>query len=84
MPRLHEKELCVLLQGEWVSMGVTSDGSYGIEAGLIYSFPVQIKPDHTYTIVQGLDINDFAREKMDVTMKELQQERDDAIKACQE
>lgn len=71
-------------EGEWVSMGVTSDGSYGIEAGLIYSFPVQIKPDHTYSIVQGLDINDFAREKMDATMKELQQERDDAVKACQE
>lgn len=70
--------------GEWVSMGVTSDGSYGIEAGLIYSFPVQIKADHTYTVVQGLDINEFARDKMDVTMKELQQERDDAVKACQE
>lgn len=73
-----------MLQGEWVSMGVTSDGSYGIEQGLIYSFPVQIKPDHTYTIVQGLAINDFAREKMDATMKELIQERDDAVKACQE
>jgi len=73
-----------MLQGEWVSMGVTSDGSYGIEPGLIYSFPVQIKPDHTYTIVQGLVINDFARGKMDATMQELIQERDDAVKACQE
>ena len=73
-----------MLQGEWVSMGVTSDGSYGIEKDLIYSFPVQITPDHKYTIVQGLAINDFAREKMDATMKELIQERDDAIKACQE
>jgi len=73
-----------MLQGEWVSMGVTSDGSYGIEKDLIYSFPVQITPDHKYTIVQGLEINDFAREKMDATMKELIQERDDAIKACQE
>lgn len=71
-------------EGEWVSMGVTSDGSYGIEPGLIYSFPVQIKPDHTYTIVQGLVINDFARGKMDATMQELIQERDDAVKACQE
>lgn len=67
-----------------MSMGVPSDGSYGIEKGLIYSFPVTIKPDHTYSIVQGLSINDFAREKMDVTMKELIQERDDAVKACQE
>jgi len=74
----------LVLQGDWVSMGVTSDGSYGIEQGLIYSFPVQIKPDHTYSIVQGLAINDFAREKMDATMKELIQERDDAVKACQE
>jgi len=73
-----------MLQGQWVSMGVTSDGSYGIEQGLIYSFPVQTKPDHTYAIVQGLSINDFAREKMDATMKELMQERDDAVKACQE
>jgi len=73
-----------MLQGQWVSMGVTSDGSYGIEQGLIYSFPVQTKPDHTYSIVQGLSINDFAREKMDATMKELIQERDDAVKACQE
>ena len=73
-----------VLQGEWVSMGVPSDGSYGIEAGLIYSFPIQIKPDRTYSIVQGLSINDFAREKMDATMKELIQERDDAVKACEE
>jgi len=65
-------------------MGVPSNGSYGIEAGLIYSFPIKINKDHTYSIVQGLAINEFAREKMDATMKELIQERDDAVKACQE
>lgn len=70
--------------GQWVSMGVPSDGSYGIEAGLIYSFPVQIKPDHTYSIVQGLSIDDFARAKMDATKQELIEERDDALKACQD
>jgi malate dehydrogenase len=71
-------------EGSWVSMGVPSDGSYGIEAGLVYSFPIQIKPDHTYTIVQGLSIDDFARGKMDATKQELVEERDDALKACQE
>ena len=81
---VHDTVTDAMLQGEWVSMGVPSDGSYGIEAGLIYSFPIQIKPDRTYSIVQGLSINDFAREKMDATMKELIQERDDAVKACEE
>jgi malate dehydrogenase len=71
-------------EGQWVSMGVPSDGSYGIEAGLVYSFPIQIKPDHTYTIVQGLSIDDFARAKMDATQQELVEERDDALKACQD
>lgn len=71
-------------EGQWVSMGVPSDGSYGIEAGLVYSFPVQIKPDHTYTIVKDLAINDFARQKMEATKQELIEERDDALKACQE
>lgn len=71
-------------EGQWVSMGIPSDGSYGIEAGLVYSFPIQIKPDHTYTIVQGLAIDDFARSKLDATKQELIEERDDALKACQE
>jgi malate dehydrogenase len=70
--------------GQWVSMGVTSDGSYGIEKGLIYSFPVTIKPDHTYTIVTGLSIDDFARSKLDATMAELVEERDSALQACEE
>jgi malate dehydrogenase len=69
---------------EWVSMGVASDGSYGIEPGLIYSFPVKTKPDHSYEIVQGLAIDDFSREKMDLTLKELQEERDAALEACQD
>ena len=73
-----------LLQDEWVSMGVSSDGSYGVEPGLIYSFPVKINPDHTYNIVQGLAIDEFAREKMDLTMKELCEERDAALEVCQD
>lgn len=70
--------------GRWVSMGVPSDGSYGIEAGLLFSFPVKINPDHTYTIVKDLEINSFAREKLDATKQELIEERDDALATCQE
>jgi len=69
---------------QWVSMGVTSDGSYGIQAGLIYSFPVHVKPDHTYSIVQDLPIDSFARDKMNATMAELIEERDMAEVACNE
>lgn len=69
---------------EWVSMGVPSDGSYGIEAGLIFSFPVRFNPDHTYKIVQGLAVDDFARDKLAVTMKELIEERDSALETCQD
>ena len=59
----------------WVSMGVYSDGSYGIEKGLIYSFPVRCK-NGDWEIVQGLNIDAFSREKMDATAKELTEERD--------
>ncbi len=62
-------------EGDWVSMGVYSDGSYGIEQGLIYSFPVTTK-DGDWSIVQGLPISDFSREKMSATEKELAEERD--------
>jgi malate dehydrogenase len=58
-----------------VSMGVYSDGSYGIEKGLIYSFPVVCK-DGDWSIVQGRDVSGFSREKMKATEKELQEERD--------
>lgn len=61
--------------GDWVSMSVPSDGSYGIEEGIIYSYPCTCK-DGKYEIVQGLEINDFSREKMDATKQELFEERD--------
>lgn len=68
-------------QGEWVSMGVISDGNtYGIPAGLIYSFPVKTKKGGEWEFVQGLEISDFAREKMDATAKELEHEREVALK----
>ena len=62
-------------EGDWVSMGVYSDGSYGITEGLIYSFPCACK-DGDWEIVQGLEINDFSRGKMTATQEELTEERD--------
>ncbi len=67
-------------QGEWVSMGVyTNTTTYGISEGVVYSFPVTIKPGGEWKIVEGLTISDFAREKMDITAKELQDEKDTAL-----
>jgi len=61
-------------EGDWVSMGIPSDGSYGIEPGVIYGYPVTCR-NGKYEIVQGLDINDFSRARMDATDKELREER---------
>jgi malate dehydrogenase len=61
--------------GDWVSMAVPSDGSYGVPEGLISSFPCTCK-DGEYQIVQGLDINEFSRAKIDATAAELAEERD--------
>ncbi|MFL0808920.1 MAG: malate dehydrogenase [Agarilytica sp.] len=66
-------------ENDWVSMGVYSDGSYGIEEGLIYSFPCVCK-DGDWQIVQGLEIDDFSRERMTATEQELKEERD-AVKS---
>ena len=60
---------------DWVSMGVVSDGSYGIEPGLIYSFPCRCA-NGNWEVVQGLAISDFSRIKMDATAQELTEERD--------
>ncbi|XP_048357681.1 malate dehydrogenase, cytoplasmic [Sphaerodactylus townsendi] len=66
-------------EGEFVSMGVISDGnSYGIPEDLIYSFPVVIK-NRSWKFVEGLPINDFSREKMDLTTKELMEEKETAV-----
>ena len=62
-------------ENDWVSMGVISDGSYGIADGLIYSFPCTCD-NGDWAIVEGLDINDFSRSKMIATEKELIEERD--------
>ena len=60
--------------GDWVSMAAVSDGSYGVPEGLVSSFPVTCK-DGEWEIVQGLDVNDFSRGKMDATAAELEDER---------
>ena len=62
-------------EGDWVSMGIPSDGSYGIAPGIIYSYPVTCD-NGQYSIVQGLEISDFSREKMAATETELVEERD--------
>jgi malate dehydrogenase len=61
--------------GDWVSMGIPSDGSYGIEEELIFGFPVTCS-NGSYEIVQGLDLNDFSRSRLEVTVNELKEERE--------
>ncbi|MBS0556424.1 MAG: malate dehydrogenase [Proteobacteria bacterium] len=61
-------------EGDWVSMGIPSDGSYGIAPGVIYGYPVTCK-NGKFAIVQGLEINAFSRSRMDATDKELREER---------
>ena len=60
--------------GDWVSMAIPADGSYGIEPGIIYSYPVRCSGGN-YEIVQGLSIDDFSRERMHATETELREER---------
>ena len=61
-------------EGDWVSMSVPADGSYGIESGVIYSYPC-VCENGDYRIVQGLEIDEFSRERMDATEAELLEER---------
>ncbi|GLX97891.1 malate dehydrogenase [Herbidospora sp. NEAU-GS84] len=62
-------------EGDWTSAAVVSDGSYGVPEGIISSFPV-VSRNGQWEIVQGLDIDDFSRGKIDASVKELQEERD--------
>ena len=64
--------------GDWVSMGIASDGSYGIPEGVMFGYPATCK-DGKFDIVKGIDISDFSRGRINATLKELQEERD-AIK----
>jgi len=62
-------------EGDWVSMAVPADGSYGIGAEVIYSYPVTVQ-NGEYRIVPGLAIDDFSRKRMDASLAELREERD--------
>jgi malate dehydrogenase len=63
-------------KGDWHSVAVCSDGSYGIEPGLIASMPIRTNADGTWEVVQGLPIDAFSQEKINATIAELQEERD--------
>ncbi len=70
----HMRDWALGSQGGIVSMGVASDGSYGIAPGVVYSYPC-ICENGDYQVVQGLEINDFSRARMDATHQELREER---------
>jgi malate dehydrogenase len=71
----HVRDWWLGTKGEWVSMAVPSDGSYGIPEGLVYGYPCTCEGGK-YSIVQGLEIDAFSRARMDATTKELQEEAD--------
>lgn len=73
-------KLAFSLQNEWVSVGLISDGSYNIEKGLVFSYPVRIQ-NGQISIVQGLEIDNWSREMLDKTQQELIEEKNDALKA---
>ena len=62
-------------QGDWISMGVPSDGSYGIAEGVVYGYPVTCTGGR-YQVVKGIEVSEFSRKRMDATLKELHEERD--------
>ena len=70
----HVRDWVLGSNGKWVTMGIPSDGSYGIPQDVMYGFPVTTERGR-YTLVQGLPIDDFSREKMNATLKELEEER---------
>ncbi|RTL37407.1 MAG: malate dehydrogenase [Rhodocyclaceae bacterium] len=71
----HIRDWWLGSNGEWVTMGIPSDGSYGIPEGIIYGFPVTTE-NGEYKIVQGLEIDEFSRDRMNNTLNELLEERD--------
>ncbi|MDO4700596.1 MAG: malate dehydrogenase [Moraxella sp.] len=71
----HMRDWALGTAGEWVTMGIPSDGSYGIPEGVMFGFPVTCE-NGEYTIVQGLEIDEFSQERINITLKELTDERD--------
>jgi len=80
----HVKDwYCGTKPGEWVSMAVPSDGSYGVPEGLVFSFPVTVDAKtRDWSIVKGLEIDNFTKTKIQATLQELISERDEALEAC--
>jgi malate dehydrogenase len=70
----HVRDWVLGTGGRWVTMGIPSDGSYGIPQGVVYGFPVTTAGG-TYSMVAGLPVDDFSRERMNFTLKELEEER---------
>ena len=70
----HVRDWALGSNGKWVSMGVPSDGSYGIAPGVVYGYPCTTR-NGQYEIVQGLSVDEFSRARMDATEKELREER---------
>ncbi|MFN7641575.1 MAG: malate dehydrogenase, partial [Burkholderiales bacterium] len=71
----HMRDWALGTGGKWTTMGIPSDGSYGIPQDVMYGYPVTCA-NGEYTIVQGLEVDAFSRERMDFTLKELLEERD--------
>ncbi len=71
----HIRDWVLGSNGKWVTMGIPSDGSYGIPEGIIYGVPVTTE-NGEYTRVQGLEIDEFSRDRMNFTLNELLEERD--------
>ncbi len=71
----HMRDWALGTNGKWVTMGIPSDGSYGIPEGIMYGVPVTTA-NGEYTRVEGLEVDAFSRERMDLTLKELLEERD--------
>ncbi|WP_114800785.1 malate dehydrogenase [Moraxella canis] len=70
----HMRDWALGSNGEWVTMGIPSDGSYGIPEGVMFGFPVTTE-NGEYQIVQGLEIDDFSQERINLTLNELEEER---------
>ncbi len=71
----HVRDWVLGTNGKWVTMGVPSDGSYGIPEGIVFGFPVTCE-NGEYQIVQGLEIDEFSQERINKTLKELEEEKD--------
>jgi malate dehydrogenase len=71
----HVRDWVLGTNGKWTTMGIPSDGSYGIPEGTMFGFPVTTE-NGEYKIVQGLEIDAFSQERINITLKELQEERD--------